>query len=336
MLDVVIAYVVVVLVLSTLTTALLQLVQRLLPLRSWWLRRCLQQLHVQVVGKPVDGSTVDELLRTGAVNPLARRWPDRIEGPQARQWLRERYEQLEGKPEPSDDDEDEHADPESSEDHLPKFLRDAGFDSWWTHVEKQMSSAFRMVVIPLSILFGLVLSVAMGLDAISVATHLSQSPAEVEALAQDANRDVGNSRRLLDDEALVRMIDAELRADGSDAKARARRLVCLGEAVNNLQGAAAVLRVAELELRLSDDEPLGDCEPADVKALGSAVTATRATIDEGLGFGGYPLSDNPITRWLGYLLMALFVGLGAPFWFEILSLLRLPIGSPPPANNNRN
>lgn len=325
MFDVVIAYVVILLVLSTITTAALQLVQRVLPLRWWWLRRQLAQLYIQVTeqNNPFNArSRVDALLASAEANPLAHTKPDFVAGAVVHRWLRAMLTEHE---------------PGRAEDDFPVYLRDRGeFDRWWKITEDQMSSMFRLrVVFGLSVGLGLCLCWFTGLEAFGVARHLAESPAEVEALISDATRRGGGSERTIDDEAMIRLVDRELRREfpGEESRtARAQHLVCLGTFLEQSKsaGASDLVRAAALELSLapSEDSTEDDCA-AEARGLRTPVAHARDALDHGLGFGGYPLSEDESERWLGYFIMALLVALGAPLWFEILSLLRLPLASRP-------
>ncbi len=332
MFNVVIAYVVILLVLSTITTAALQLVQRVLPLRWWWLRRQLAQLYIQVTEQknPFNArSRVDALLASAEANPLAHAKPDFVAGSVVRRWLRAMLA--------------EH-DPDRAEEDLPVYVRESGeFDRWWKITEDQMSSMFRLrVVFGLSVGLGLCLCWFTGLEAFGVARHLAESPAEVEALIDDATRRGGGSERNIDDEAMIRLVDRELRREfpGEQSRTeRAQHLVCLGVFLKQSKsaGASDLVRAAALELSLADldasDAPSEDATEDDCSAqaegLRAPVARARDALDHGLGFGGYPLSEDDGQRWLGYFIMALLVALGAPLWFEILSLLRLPLASRP-------
>jgi len=345
MFDIVIAYIVILLVLSTITTAALQLVQRVLPLRWWWLRQQLATLYTQVTGtaKKDAEPLVDELLASAEANPLAHSKPDFVAGPVVRRWLQTKLAELAAaRAKPQSDE----ADPTNEADDAPPvYLEDDDeFQRWWKNTEHQMSSAFRLrVVFKLSVFLGLLLCCVTGLEACGVARHLSQSPAEVEALISDATRSGGGSERDIDDEAMIRLVDRELRRESpgeSSRISRAQHLVCLGMFLHEAKdsGDTDLTRAASLELLLDGHHPsktrsTEECS-AQVEGLRAPVARARDALDDGLGFGGYPLSENWMERWLGYFIMALLVALGAPLWFEILSLLRLPLASRPkePAN----
>jgi len=354
MFDVVIAYIVILLVLSTITTALLQLVQRVLPLRWWWLRSQLAHLYAQVTGRSDRAETLERaaaLLQSAEVNPLQHRHPDFVEGAAVRRWLCSNVPGGEAHDadanadaEPGIDGEEAatQAQPEPETTRpLPTFLDDdMEFERWWKTIEDQMSAAFRLrVVFWLSVIVGLGLSWVTGLEAMSVAQHLSESPAEVEALLDDADRQGGGSRRDTDDRMLVRLVQRQLQRSVDDDTERARMLVCFDDLLANESTRSELIRPAAIELRLAeyelpdppdDDDPCAKVATRMPETLLPAVRSARHVLERGLlGFGGYPLTDAPSTRVLGHIIMALLIALGAPLWFELLSLLRLPLSSRP-------
>lgn len=353
MLDIIIAYVVILLVLSTITTAILQLFQRIVYLRHWWLVRCLGRLRVRVAGGslPAARESARRLLAHPEANPMGLARPDYIEGSTARRWLEDalvrRGIRALRNEEPDADDQTLEAEAEAwAKTRMPWIDADDEdhWKDWWEGAEKQMSSTFRLyVVVFSSVIVGGLLSVATGLEAVSVARHLTESPAEVQALIDDSKRRGGDTGRHADDDTYLRLVDRELRLklpedDQDDLRTkRLQLLVCYDVASQAAEAKSDLLRAAAFEVWLTADpppEPPEGC-PLDTDTLKTdllpAVRNAHDTIEDGLGFGGYPISPWGFERIIGHLLMALFIGLGAPFWFELLGVLRLPLKNKPPS-----
>ena len=295
------AYAIVLLILSSFTTAVLEVLQRLMPIRYWFLRRelaALLQRMADTTKTTVDASKeAEKFVRLPSTNPMDTRI-DRVEKTETRSWLT-------GKAKiPNEDLGNE--------------------DLWWKQLEDQMTRRYRRFLFVPSFALGLGLSWGTGLEAFSVGKHLASSPAEVEALLDDqkTGRQLTGARAS-DKSVFFRMVDREILAMTSKEKLP-ERLRCIDKLIAEQTAPSSyhstLSEAAALVLAAGSTE-----ECSEVKEAVEEAFQARADT----GFSGYPLTRNLWLRWLGRILMALLISLGAPFWFDLVKRLRQSLSTAP-------
>lgn len=199
----VLAYLVILVVLSSLVSASLQVLDRALLLRHRWLRRCVGRLVVfagladrqptglewvrelglrlgvgwaapgQLPPNPTRGELVAAFFASPTVNPSGSSGVTAVDGDATAAWLRaERKRQ------------NDHGDVS----FVPKADSDPeAWERWWASFERGATVGYSRLTVVLGFFIGLGLSLGLGLDAIGVARHLARSPATSAALVQSAS-----------------------------------------------------------------------------------------------------------------------------------------------------
>ncbi len=179
MLKLAIAFLAVVAVLSTVVTAFNQVLQSILPLKWFWLRRGMNVLvgrlalfesgavrnrAAEILGLRVYGNTRD-LMRDPRVNPTQEWLPDWVDGPAARRWMIDVYAEQKRDPDGWIDDEKR-------------------FHDWWKRVEEGQTHGYRRMLLLLSAAVGVGLCLWLKLDPFSLAQALQEDDLLVSRLVE--------------------------------------------------------------------------------------------------------------------------------------------------------
>lgn len=182
MLKLAIAFLAVVAVLSTVVTAFNQVLQSILPLKWFWLRRGMNVLVgrlglieeggkrsrlAEILGIGVYFNT-GELMRDPRVNPTQEWLPDWIDGPAARRWMLDIYAVQERDPHAWIQDQDR-------------------FQAWWKRVEEGQTHGYRRMLLLLSAGVGVLLCLWLRLDPFSLAQALQEDDLLVSRLVEGAD-----------------------------------------------------------------------------------------------------------------------------------------------------
>jgi len=258
--DLVLAYLVLLVAMSSLVSAVLQVLDRVLKLKHRWLRFCLRRMfrRVELGDTAAVGQTVGAFFADPAINPSGTRGLQFVDGAATVAWMRARNggELPRGVP-----------DPEAA----PK-----AFDIWWDTFEDGATAGFARGMVGLGFAVGLCLAWGLRLDAIGIAQHLTASPEAVAGLVAEAD---GASPRVLPaDESLRRGLVEALPACAVEAWSREPACVDRVAAVVALgrghagDGDPLLGLARDLEARA---EALPQAPP-----LSALVAATRAALSD--------------------------------------------------------
>jgi hypothetical protein len=166
----------VVAVLSTVVTAVNQVIQSVTPLRFWWMRR---GLNVAVRNLELGDRNrswawfwewlglwphrwTREALWDARINPTSDWWPDWVDGGAFLGWLEAK---IEGRPNPVGWAQDRE-----------RFL------AWWARLESAQTRGFKRMLLGLSAAIGIAMCIWLGLDPQSLAQSLREDPQLVSLL----------------------------------------------------------------------------------------------------------------------------------------------------------
>lgn len=324
MLDTLIAFVSVVLTVSIVVTAGLEVFQRLdggvleaaralrarlfrmpadvpeapsarLSIRAGILRTSLMRLHEHLhPGSKEAAVRVDAFLGGPLANPTGRRGVDDVSKEVVEAWV-------------------DH--------HLPASApgRRDELDAWWATFEAESTRALKLRLQSVGILIGLIVCVALGLDAWTLTRDWREAPWEASVLAWQAGWPSAEVKVVgqLEDRLAAGLCPA-----GSADCDAARSFAGLARAAPRSTGPRAWLDAVEVAFRKV--EPPGRKEDALAVLAGFRSQADQALLQPGGGSGG----DWGGREWAGALVLALLASLGAPFWFDLLRRLR-NFASPP-------
>lgn len=205
-LDLLIAYVVIMVVASSLVSAIIEVCDNVFQLRHFWLRRGLGKLFADLGLKPKtpEGGTtqqpVDRFFQDPEINPTKARRLKEVDGVVTVDWLMR----------------------EAARDDLALSLEGVEqtkngrrAPAWWRAFERAQTAGYQRVTLLIGFVLGFGLSVGLGLDVFSIAKQLSHDPRELAAVVARAGVAVDpsspttdSSNAALVDRALVRGLDA--------------------------------------------------------------------------------------------------------------------------------
>ena len=200
MLELAIAYIAVIIVLSTLVTAMIEMLARLTPLRRWWLARALAKvlLQMRVCDTHREAtSRARALLRDPLVNPGQQRHLDYVRGERVQKWLQQQIDDAintEAGTKTGTEKERDAADLARLQGY--KRAIDEEFNRWWQAFRDGQKRGYTALTRAIGFVLGVGLCVVFRIDAISLAHHLWRSPSDRAAwatLATDALEDDDSS-----------------------------------------------------------------------------------------------------------------------------------------------
>ena len=188
MLKLAIAFVAMVAVLSTIVTAINQVIQSTVPLRGFWLRGRLNllvrrlEIHEERDAKATwrewfgwdKNAKVLSLMDDLRVNPTGMRAPEWVDPESVRQWLGEQF----------------------GENARPEYLVDPErFTAWWGRIEHAMIRGYKRALLAMSAVIGIAITFSLGLDPVALFTGLQGDPVLVNAMVARQDMEISSDIR---------------------------------------------------------------------------------------------------------------------------------------------
>ncbi len=280
MYEVIFAYIAVILMLSTMVTAILEVVKRLTPLRAYWFKRTFMTLMKGLGSNTVEGQRAlwNHFCGDPLINPGARRRIDHINDDLLKVWLKER-----GGVVSTEDEGNEESGAPGSPDRgesprlelspsIRKMLGDSDdvFGDWIVEFNSAANQGYKSMMVMLSFVLGLGMAWAVGIDGAGLAEHLRREPEHAETLAalvSGADEDGGGTPRPSGTvERYLDVLDAELAGAVTcgDPKDTNDPDAC----VDRLRAISAVARAREEETKEAADwERVADEVEGRIRAL---------------------------------------------------------------------